>query len=117
MGSLLGVLPSFDPFNFNQLRPSDPSNPCKLMLVTYHSSHSQTPPPPDQVIVKLIIVKIYLNSPNSTNIALKLIKHCLQNLLTRNFYQHDEEKLRPKRAATEHLIPEHGCKQAKASTT
>ncbi|KAB2000835.1 hypothetical protein ES319_D12G258300v1 [Gossypium barbadense] len=49
MGSLLGVLPSFDPFNFNQLRPSDPSNPCKLMLVTYHSSHSQTPPPPDQV--------------------------------------------------------------------
>ncbi|KAB2054257.1 hypothetical protein ERO13_A12G233500v2 [Gossypium hirsutum] len=28
MGSLLGVLPSFDPLNFNQLRPSDPSNPC-----------------------------------------------------------------------------------------
>ncbi|TYG42640.1 hypothetical protein ES288_D12G273100v1 [Gossypium darwinii] len=53
MGSLLGVLPSFDPFNFNQLRPSDPSNPCKLMLVTYHSSHSQTPPPPDQDSLQL----------------------------------------------------------------
>ncbi|KAK8323908.1 hypothetical protein V6Z12_A12G264700, partial [Gossypium hirsutum] len=50
MGSLLGVLPSFDPLNFNQLRPSDPSNPCKLMPVTYHSSHIRTPPPPDQVI-------------------------------------------------------------------
>ncbi|TYG91472.1 hypothetical protein ES288_A12G264100v1 [Gossypium darwinii] len=82
MGSLLGVLPSFDPLNFNQLRPSDPSNPCKLMPVTYHSSHIRTPPPPDQGIEQ-------------------------QNLLTRNFYQHDEKKLRPKRAATEHLIPDH----------
>ncbi|PPS11731.1 hypothetical protein GOBAR_AA08916 [Gossypium barbadense] len=27
MGSMLGNLPSFDPHNFSQLRPSDPSNP------------------------------------------------------------------------------------------
>ncbi|XP_040963400.1 DET1- and DDB1-associated protein 1 [Gossypium hirsutum] len=62
MGSLLGVLPSFDPFNFNQLRPSDPSNPCKLMLVTYHSSHSQTPPPPDQVIRRLVRLEAWRRS-------------------------------------------------------
>ncbi|PPD78121.1 hypothetical protein GOBAR_DD24965 [Gossypium barbadense] len=91
MGSLLGVLPSFDPFNFNQLRPSDPSNPCM-----------------------------------DTVEKLKFMQHLVHGIAICNyFFLSSSEKfltafplqLRPKRAATEHLIPEHGCKQAKASTT
>ncbi|XP_043807814.1 DET1- and DDB1-associated protein 1 isoform X3 [Manihot esculenta] len=61
---------------------------------TYHPTHSRTLPPPDQVI---------------TTEA--------KNILLRNFYERAEEKLRPKRAASENLIPEHGCKQPRASTS
>ncbi|XP_022736444.1 uncharacterized protein LOC111289562 isoform X2 [Durio zibethinus] len=93
MGSMLGDLPSFDPHNFSQLRPSDPSNPSKMVPAIYRPTHSRTLPPPDQVI---------------TTEA--------KNILIRNFYQRAEEKLGPKRPATEHLIPEHGCKQPRAST-
>ncbi|KAB2093748.1 hypothetical protein ES319_A02G114000v1 [Gossypium barbadense] len=49
MGSMLGDLPSFDPHNFSQLRPSDPSNPSKVVPTTYCPTHSRTSPPPDQV--------------------------------------------------------------------
>ncbi|KAK5777703.1 hypothetical protein PVK06_045670 [Gossypium arboreum] len=99
MGSLLGVLPSFDPLNFNQLRPSDPSNPCKLMPVTYHSSHIRTPPPPDQVHA------IYHNN-YLARIPFLDVECCLV-FETMIAGKHDEKKLRPKRAATEHLIPDH----------
>ncbi|OMO79590.1 2-C-methyl-D-erythritol 2,4-cyclodiphosphate synthase [Corchorus capsularis] len=51
MGSMLGDLPSFDPHNFSQLRPSDPSNPSKMAPATYRPTHSRTIPPPDQVAV------------------------------------------------------------------
>ncbi|EEF51248.1 conserved hypothetical protein [Ricinus communis] len=61
---------------------------------TYHPTHSRTLPPPDQVI---------------TTEA--------KNILLRNFYERAEEKLRTKRAASENLIPEHGCKQPRASTS
>ncbi|GLT78180.1 hypothetical protein SLA2020_497250 [Shorea laevis] len=92
MGSMLGDWPSFDPQNFSQLRPSDPSNPSKLTPATYRPTHNQTVPPPDQVI---------------TTEA--------KNILIRNIYQHGEKMLRPKKAASENLIPEHGCKQPRAS--
>ncbi|XP_002509861.2 DET1- and DDB1-associated protein 1 [Ricinus communis] len=94
MSSLLGDWPSFDPHNFTQLRPTDPSNPSKMTPATYHPTHSRTLPPPDQVI---------------TTEA--------KNILLRNFYERAEEKLRTKRAASENLIPEHGCKQPRASTS
>ncbi|XP_050229985.1 DET1- and DDB1-associated protein 1 [Mercurialis annua] len=94
MGSLLGDWPSFDPHNFSQLRPTDPSNPSKTTPATYHPTHSRTLPPPDQVI-----------------------KTEAKNILLRKFYEQAEEKLRPKRAASENLIPEHGCKQPRASTS
>ncbi|XP_039022741.1 DET1- and DDB1-associated protein 1-like [Hibiscus syriacus] len=94
MESFLGDLPSFDPHNFSQLRPSGHSDPSKPTPVTYRPTHNRTLPPPDQVI---------------TTEA--------KNILIRNFYQNAEEKLRLKRAATEQLIPEHGCKQVKASTS
>ncbi|XP_042481647.1 DET1- and DDB1-associated protein 1 [Macadamia integrifolia] len=92
MGSMLGDWPSFDPHNFSQIRPSDPSNPSKLMPATYHPTHNRTVPPPNQVI-----------STEATNILL------------RQFYQQAEEKLRPKRAASENLTPEHRFKQPRGS--
>ncbi|KAJ6712543.1 DET1- AND DDB1-ASSOCIATED PROTEIN 1 [Salix purpurea] len=94
MGSLLGDWPSYDPHNFSQLRPSDPSNPSKMSPATYHPTHNRTFPPPDQVITT-----------------------GGKNILLRNFYERAEEKLRQKRAASEHVMPEHGCKQARVSTS
>ncbi|XP_062074425.1 DET1- and DDB1-associated protein 1 isoform X1 [Humulus lupulus] len=91
MGSMLGDWPSYNPHNFSQLRPSDPSSPS-MTLATYHPTHNQTLPPPDQVITTES-----------------------KNILLRHMYQRAEEKLRPKRAASEHLLPEHGCKQPRAS--
>ncbi|KAM6557581.1 hypothetical protein CsatB_004600 [Cannabis sativa] len=94
MGSMIGDWPSYNPHNFSQLRPSDPSTPSKMTLTTYHPTHNQTLPPPDQVITTES-----------------------KNILLRQMYQRAEEKLqlRPKRAASEHLLPEHGCKQQRAS--
>ncbi|XP_010933962.1 DET1- and DDB1-associated protein 1 isoform X2 [Elaeis guineensis] len=93
MGSLLGDWPSYDPHNFSQLRPADPSaQPSKLTPVTYHPTHNRTLPPPDQVI--------------STE---------ARNILVRQFYKKSEEKLRPKRAASEHLSPDHGYKQPRGA--
>ncbi|KAJ0968593.1 hypothetical protein J5N97_025510 [Dioscorea zingiberensis] len=92
MGSLFGNWPSYDPHNFSQLRPSDPSQPSKLTPVTYHPTHSRAMPPPNQVI-----------STEETNILL------------RQFYQKAEEKLGPKRAASDNLTPPHGCKQARSA--
>nr|CAD1844596.1 unnamed protein product [Ananas comosus var. bracteatus] len=89
MGSLLGDWPSYDPHNFSQLRPADPSaQPSKLTPATYHPTHNRTLPPPNQVITTES-----------------------RNILLRHFYQKSEEKLRPKRAASENLTPEHGTKQ------
>ncbi|KAJ6426543.1 hypothetical protein OIU84_022190 [Salix udensis] len=70
MGSLLGDWPSYDPHNFSQLRPSDPSNPSKMSPATYHPTHNRTLPPPNQVI---------------TNGG--------KNILLRNFYERAEEKV------------------------
>ncbi|KAK8486782.1 hypothetical protein V6N11_000270 [Hibiscus sabdariffa] len=71
MGSWLGDLPSFDPHNFSQLRPSAHSDLSKPAPVTYHPTHNRTLPPPDQVI---------------TTEA--------KNILIRSFYQQAEEKTR-----------------------
>ncbi|BAT85234.1 hypothetical protein LR48_Vigan04g075900 [Vigna angularis] len=93
MESVLGNWPSYDPHNFSQLRPSDPSSSSKMAPATYHPTHSRTLPPPDQVI--------------STE---------AKNILLRHIYQHAEEKLKPKRAASDNLLPEHGCKQPRVSS-
>ncbi|KAK1325943.1 hypothetical protein QJS10_CPA01g00453 [Acorus calamus] len=85
--SLLSNWPSYDPHNFSQLRPSDPSHPSKLTPATYHPTHSRVLPPPDQVI-----------RTESTNILL------------RQLYRQAEDTLRPKRAASDHLIPDHSLK-------
>ncbi|OIW11463.1 hypothetical protein TanjilG_26829 [Lupinus angustifolius] len=60
---------------------------------TYHPTHNKTLPPPDQVI---------------TTEA--------KNILLRHIYQRAEDKLKPKRAASDNLLPEHGCKLPRVST-
>ncbi|KAJ4773811.1 DET1-and DDB1-associated protein 1 [Rhynchospora pubera] len=64
MGSLLGDWPSFDPHNFSQLRPADPTaQPSKLTPVTYHPTHNRTIPPPNQgkyYILKSFARKLFL---------------------------------------------------------
>ncbi|GAB4857431.1 DET1- and DDB1-associated protein 1 [Ancistrocladus abbreviatus] len=94
MGSILGNWPSYDPHNFSQLRPSDPSNPSTVTPATYHPTHNRTVPPPDQVI-----------STES------------KNILIRHLYKHAEERLRRKRAASEFLSPENGSKHPRASSS
>ncbi|CAL5330353.1 unnamed protein product [Camellia sinensis] len=93
MGSLLGDWPSFDPHNFSQLRPSDPSNPSKMTPVTYHPTHDRTLPPPNQVMSSEA-----------------------KNILLRHMYEGSKE-LRPKRPASELLTPEHGNKHPRASAS
>ncbi|KAG0497067.1 hypothetical protein HPP92_001758 [Vanilla planifolia] len=94
MGSLLGDLPSFDPHNFSELRPSDSTaQPSKLVAATYRPTHNRTVPPPNQVIITEA-----------------------RNILLRQIYKKAEEKLRSKRAATEHLTPEHGSKQPRGAS-
>ncbi|KAL5727135.1 DET1- and DDB1-associated protein 1 [Ranunculus cassubicifolius] len=92
MGSLFGDWPSFNPHNFSQLRPSDPLNPSELTAATYHPTHNRTAPPPDQVI-----------ATEATNILL------------RKFYEHADQKLSPKRSASDNLVPDHGCKLPRSS--
>lgn len=92
MGSLLGDWPSYDPHNFSELRPSDPSHPSQLTPVTYYPTHNRTAPPEHQVI-----------STEATNILL------------RQFYQRAEEKLKTKRPASDALVPEHMNKHLKSS--
>ncbi|KEH23619.1 DET1- and DDB1-associated protein 1 isoform X2 [Medicago truncatula] len=66
MDSVLGNLPSYNPHNFSQIRPSDPSSSSKMTITTYHPTHDRTLPPPDQVInteAKNILLRhIYQNA-------------------------------------------------------
>ncbi|KAG2555133.1 hypothetical protein PVAP13_9KG546600 [Panicum virgatum] len=88
MGSPLGGWPSYNPHNFSQLVPADPSaQPSNVTPATYIAAH-RTDPPPNQVIT---------TEP--------------RNILLRHFYQKSEEKLRPKRAAPDNLAPENNNKQ------
>ncbi|KAL3619228.1 DET1- and DDB1-associated protein 1 [Castilleja foliolosa] len=89
---MLGGWPSFDPHNFSQFKPNDPSNPSKMMPVTYRPTHDRTVPPPDQVIASES-----------------------KNILLRHFYQQAEDKLRTKRALSENPTPERASKVPRAS--
>ncbi|KAK3150332.1 hypothetical protein QOZ80_3AG0231910 [Eleusine coracana subsp. coracana] len=92
MGSAQGGWPSYNPQNFSQLVPADPSSqPSNITPVTYIATHT-TDPPPNQVI---------------TTEA--------KNILLRHFYQKSEEKLRPKRAAPDNLAPENNNKLPRGS--
>ncbi|XP_066388855.1 DET1- and DDB1-associated protein 1-like [Miscanthus floridulus] len=88
MGSPLGGWPSYNPHNFSQLVPADPSaQPSNVTPATYVATH-RTDVPPNQVI---------------TTEA--------RNILLRHFYRKSEEKLRAKRAAPDNLAPENNNKQ------
>uniref|UniRef100_A0A0E0CUG4 DET1- and DDB1-associated protein 1 domain-containing protein n=1 Tax=Oryza meridionalis TaxID=40149 RepID=A0A0E0CUG4_9ORYZ len=104
MESSLGGWPSYNPQNFSQVVPADPSaQPLSIKLATYslESGHvalnvvpatyiatHRTDPPPGQVIT---------TDP--------------KNILLRHFYEKSEEKLRPKRAAPDNLTPQNNGKQ------
>ncbi|PWZ08050.1 hypothetical protein Zm00014a_016890, partial [Zea mays] len=82
MGSPLGGWPSYNPHNFSQLVPADPSaQPSNVTPATYVATH-RTDPPPNQVITTES-----------------------RNILLRHFYQ-KSEKLRPKRPAPDNLDTE-----------
>ncbi|CAN6296739.1 unnamed protein product [Urochloa humidicola] len=88
MGSPLGGWPSYNPRNFSQLVPADPTaQPSNVTPATYIATH-RTDPPPNQ-------------EP--------------RNILLRHFYQKSEEKLRPKRAAPDNLTPENNNKQPRGA--
>ncbi|KAL8053917.1 hypothetical protein ABFS82_05G106600 [Erythranthe guttata] len=89
---MLGSWPSFDPLNFTQFKPNDPSNPSKTTPVTYCPTHDRTLPPPDQVIASEA-----------------------KNILVRNFYQQAEVKLRTKRASCDNPITERPSKVPRVS--
>ncbi|KAG8382193.1 hypothetical protein BUALT_Bualt05G0051300 [Buddleja alternifolia] len=89
---MLGSWPSFDPQNFSQFKPNDPSNPSRMTPVTYHPTHDRTLPPPNQVIASEA-----------------------KNILVRHFYQHAEEKLRLKRASCDTPTPGRASKLPRAS--
>nr|XP_043608498.1 DET1- and DDB1-associated protein 1 isoform X1 [Erigeron canadensis] len=117
--------PSYDPHNFTQLRPNDPSAPSKKAPITYHPTHDRTLPPPDQENAynswkcqKQEIVKNHQKVPSSLS-SLPPLPHVIsseaKNILLRQFYQRGDEKLRPKRAASENLAPKQEYKHPRAS--
>ncbi|CAD5333665.1 unnamed protein product [Arabidopsis thaliana] len=65
-----------------------------MVPTTYRPTHNRTLPPPDQVITTEV-----------------------KNILIRSFYQRAEEKLRPKRPATDHLAAEHVNKHFRAASS
>ncbi|KAK1262195.1 hypothetical protein QJS04_geneDACA011565 [Acorus gramineus] len=78
--------PSYDPHNFSQIRPSDPSHPSDRIF-----------PGKWSFLVKLLIRHRPL-------IILLIVGHF-----------HPQIKLRPKRAASDNLISEHDCKLPRGS--
>ncbi|CAL9093074.1 unnamed protein product [Musa textilis] len=117
MGSLLGDWPSYDPHNFSQLRPADPSaqpsvcekvSTSRIVLAKnrrdYETGKKRWCKMESQLIIFFPLF-----------ILLAVISTEARNILLRHFYQKSEEKLRPKRAASDHLTSEHNCKQPRAA--
>ncbi|CAN6321664.1 unnamed protein product [Urochloa humidicola] len=79
MGSPLGGWPSYNPRNFSQLVPADPTaQPSNVTPATYIATH-RTDPPPNQVIT---------TEP--------------RNILLRHFYQKSEEKAKESSSRQSH---------------
>ncbi|KAI8569668.1 hypothetical protein RHMOL_Rhmol02G0295200 [Rhododendron molle] len=95
MGSMLGDWPSFDPHNFSQLRPSDPSNPSVRKYASVSARY----------VGGFALFSKFLISSEA------------KNILLRHFYQRAEDKLRSKRSASENLTPEHGSKHPRATAS
>ncbi|KAH7294751.1 hypothetical protein KP509_27G016600 [Ceratopteris richardii] len=93
MPSALGDWPSYNPHNFSQFRPSDPSHAMQSTPVTYHATHDRTMPPANQVI------------SSEAN-----------NILLRHFHQPSEQRVCSKRSAQEPVASEHASKHLKSSS-
>ncbi|XP_020395252.1 DET1- and DDB1-associated protein 1 isoform X3 [Zea mays] len=124
MGSPLGGWPSYNPHNFSQLVPADPSaQPSNVTPATYVATH-RTDPPPNQgrVICEQLDNSKHLNGYFSHRLLVRLLRTEsrpgiavitteARNILLRHLYQKSEEKLRPKRAAADNLAPENNNKK------
>ncbi|RRT84408.1 hypothetical protein GW17_00027266 [Ensete ventricosum] len=98
MGSLLDDWPSYDPHNFSQLRPADSSAQSSVCFSD-----------PSSFAISLIFNQCFHDRCRNLRLS-----HIVQ-LITR--LSHHQIKVtmlslfRPKRAASDHLTPEHSCKQ------
>ncbi|KAF7150399.1 hypothetical protein RHSIM_Rhsim02G0235600 [Rhododendron simsii] len=143
MGSMLGDWPSFDPHNFSQLRPSDPSNPSvrKYASVSARyvggfalfSKFCKSGLNLDQgtemhflilrsvlglgVLGKMTPVTYHPTHDRTLPPPNQVITSEAKNILLRHFYQRAEDKLRSKRSASENLTPEHGSKHPRATAS
>ncbi|RXH95623.1 hypothetical protein DVH24_008123 [Malus domestica] len=131
MGSLFGDWPSYNPHNFSQLRPSDPSNPSlksagcfavgpafghgpRLGWNVHCSSNIYSL---SWVPRKMTPATYYPTHNRTLPPPDQVITNEAKNILLRHMYQHSEEKLRQKRAAPEKLSPEPVCKQQRYSVS
>uniref|UniRef100_A0A804LCR2 DET1- and DDB1-associated protein 1 domain-containing protein n=1 Tax=Zea mays TaxID=4577 RepID=A0A804LCR2_MAIZE len=101
MGSPLGGWPSYNPHNFSQLVPADPS---AQPSVECHTSHLCCDPQDRSATQSRL-----LRTESRPGIA--VITTEARNILLRHLYQKSEEKLRPKRAAADNLAPENNNKK------
>ncbi|XP_062216979.1 DET1- and DDB1-associated protein 1-like isoform X4 [Phragmites australis] len=92
MGSPLGGWPSYNPHNFSQIVPADPSAQPSVECHTNHLHCDSQDRSASQSRTAVITTES-------------------RNILLRHFYQNSEEKLRPKRAAPDNLAPENNNKQ------
>ncbi|KAJ1408925.1 putative DET1- and DDB1-associated protein 1 [Sesbania bispinosa] len=78
---------------------------------TYHATHSRTLPPPDQGSEENFLL---LNSVVCTCLCIIIHPSPHRDLIAA--HGHFQLQLKPKRAASGNLLPEHGCKQPRVST-
>ncbi|CAI9094167.1 OLC1v1029859C1 [Oldenlandia corymbosa var. corymbosa] len=78
MGPMFGDWPSFDPTNFSQVRPSDPSSPSRMTPVTYCPTHDRCLPPPNQAEIQEACIRKF----NQSRIKATENFNCRISLLT-----------------------------------
>ncbi|KAF2937045.1 DET1- and DDB1-associated protein 1 isoform X4 [Oryza sativa Japonica Group] len=109
MESSLGGWPSYNPQNFSQVVPADPSaQPLNVVPATYIATHRTDPPPGQGRTTKH--PGCFQACPLNY-LQISVITTDPKNILLRHFYQKSEEKLRPKRAAPDNLTPQNNGKQ------
>ncbi|RLN39640.1 hypothetical protein C2845_PM01G00500 [Panicum miliaceum] len=115
MGSPLGGWPSYNPHNFSQLVPADPSAQPSVgsqeagigdLIVRFCCSRSM-----DGLKRRSVTPATYIATHRTDPPPNQVITTEARNILLRHFYQKSEEKLRPKRAAPDNLAPENNNKQ------
>ncbi|KAF2937044.1 DET1- and DDB1-associated protein 1 isoform X3 [Oryza sativa Japonica Group] len=112
MESSLGGWPSYNPQNFSQVVPADPSAQPLVECRTSHlhcntqdGSTSRSRPG------RTTKHPGCFQACPLNYLQISVITTDPKNILLRHFYQKSEEKLRPKRAAPDNLTPQNNGKQ------